>query len=186
MGLNIVQVGSHKGYDDLSEIVKKYKPEEIDNLILVEPQDQYNNSLHECYNGYHPKIENIVISLDENKDTINFYYTSETEVSSVDPSHLIKHAQYKYNVKEFPALTINNLLEKYKIYVVDVLFIDAEGIDDKIIMSIDFDRYDIHQIYYENLHINCSVVSSFLKDKGYSIQNNILSNGWTNKATKIK
>lgn len=186
MGLNIVQIGSHKGYDDLTEIVKKYRPEQINNLILIEPHDQYNSSLQECYQGYYPKIENLVISLDENKNTINFYYTSETEVSSINPTHLIKHGQYKYGVREFPSLTLNKLLEKYNISFVDVLFIDAEGIDDKIIMSIDFDNYQIKEIYYENLHINSNIVASFLKEKGYSIQNNILSNGWTNKATKIK
>lgn len=186
MGLNIVQIGSHKGYDDLSEIVKKYRCEEIDNLILVEPHNQYNISLQKCYYGYNPKIENIVISLDENQDKINFYYTSETEVSSINPSHLIKHAQYNYSVREFPSLTINKLFEKYNISVVDILFIDAEGIDDKIIKDINFERYQVQEIYYENLHINSSIVSSFLKEKGYSIQNNILFNGWTDKATKIK
>ena len=186
MGLNIVQIGSHKGYDDLSEIVKKYKSEDVEKLILVEPQEQFNQSLQECYEGYNPKIENIVICLDESQNNINFYFTKETEVSSVNPRHLIKHNQFNYSVKEFPSLTINKLLKKYDIKSLDILFIDAEGIDDQIIMSIDFNDFNINEIYYENLHINNNSVADFLKSKGYDVKSNILSNGWTNKATKIK
>jgi FkbM family methyltransferase len=184
MGLNIIQIGSHKGYDDLTEIVKKHKPEEIENLILVEPQQQFNESLNDCYLEYKPKIENIVITPNENETTTNFYHSNNTEVSSIIPNHLVKHHQFSYQETQYSCMTINNLIKKYNLSKIDILFIDAEGIDDQIIRSIDFEKNEILEIYYENLHINNNLLIEFLKSKNYQVVKNILFNGWTNKAFK--
>ena len=184
MGLNIIQIGSHKGYDDLTEIVKKINPQEINNLILIEPQNEFNKSLQECYTGYNPKIENIVITPNDD-ELVKFYHSDQTEVSSLNPQHLVKHHQFKYVESEYPSLSFNKLMEKYGLKKIDILFIDAEGLDDKIIMSIDFDKYEVDEIYYENLHINNSDMISFLRSKNYQVTSNILFNGWTNKAKKI-
>jgi FkbM family methyltransferase len=184
MGLKILQIGTHSGHDDLTEIVKKYDPKDVEVLILVEPQYQFNPTLLECYSEYNPIIENIVISISENEGKIKFYHSNETEVSSVNPNHLKKHGQFIFKESEFQCMTLNNLLLKYNLTELDILFIDAEGIDDKIIMSIDFNRFNIDEIFYENLHINNKNLEDFLKSKNYNIISNILLNGWTNKAKK--
>jgi hypothetical protein len=182
--MNIVQIGTHKAYDDLYSIVSEINPSDIENLILIEPQEQYNPSISECYNRYNPSIENILIHY-KDIDNEYFYYTNETEVSSIKSSHLIEHYQSNYNIISKKCITINKLFEKYKMSKIDILFIDAEGIDDEIIYSIDFDKYDVSEIYYENLHINNASVENFLVKKNYSVTKNVLSNGWTNKAKKL-
>jgi hypothetical protein len=85
---------------------------------------------------------------------------------------------------ELDSITVNNLLLKHKIDTLDILFIDAEGMDSEIIKSIDFNKFDIKKIYYENLHINNQELIIFLESKNYFINEGQLSNGWTNEAIK--
>lgn len=187
MKMNIIQIGAHKGDDDLTKIVKKFKPEEISKIILVEPQEEFNDSLKNCYKLYPFFIENIVITPNENEDKIKFYTCLEEknkEISSISKSHLQKHNQNNFLEREFICLTINKLLKKYQIKKLDILFIDAEGLDDKIIKSIDFDNFDIKKIFYENLHINNEEIKIFLNSKNYYINEKTLTNGWTNEAIK--
>jgi len=186
--MKILQIGSHKGYDDLTEMVKKNKFSEVDILILVEPQQEFNDSLSLCYSGYNFIIENLVITDNENQKTCKFYSCVEEknkEISSLEKNHLMKHNQFNYVEKEHTCMTLNNLLKIYDIKSLDILFIDSEGFDDKIIKSIDFDTFDIKKIYYENLHINDDDLTEFLTQKKYKLNKNILLNGWTNEAIKI-
>ena len=77
---------------------------------------------------------------------------------------------------------MNNLLDKYNITELDILFIDTEGFDDKIIMSIDYEKFNIKSIFYENLHIENNPLIEFLNKKNYIVSENLLSFGWTNNA----
>ena len=186
--MKIIQIGAHKGYDDLTDIVKNIDNSIIESLILVEPQQEFNESLNSCYSGYNFTIENLVITDNEDDKTCKFYSCIEEknkEISSLNKEHLIKHNQFNYIEKEYKCITLNGLLKKYNIKTLDILFIDSEGFDDKIIKSIDFDEFEIKKIYYENLHINNNEIIEFLITKNYKLNKNILSNGWTNEAIKI-
>ena len=79
---------------------------------------------------------------------------------------------------------INQLFEKYNITDLDILYIDAEGIDDLIIKSIDFNKINISKIYFENLHITQPDIYTYLENKGYKIKKNIGHNFWTDLAEK--
>ena len=185
--MNIVQVGSHKGNDDLTQIIKNFKFEEISKLILIEPQKEFNEDLEKCYLGYNFSIENIVITSDKSKNKITFFSCLEDknkEISSISKEHLFKHNQRNFIETEIECSTINDILLKYEIEHLDILFIDAEGFDEYIIKSIDFDIFNIDKIYYENLHVNNFELKSFLDSKNYKINENILTNGWTNEAIK--
>ena len=74
---------------------------------------------------------------------------------SFDKNHLIKHGVKKSDiVKEVVESTsIDNLIKKYKIDIVDLLFIDAEGYDADIIE--DFLRTSLMRpiIIFEYLHV---------------------------------
>ena len=83
------------------------------------------------------------------------------EVASVDINHITKH--YPNTVDRvvktsIESITINDLFEKHNLSKIDILFIDAEGIDDIIIRSIDFSKIEINQIYFENLHIKINTL----------------------------
>ena len=79
-------------------------------------------------------------------------------------------------------MTLNQLLYRYNIREVDVLFIDTEGFDDKIIESINFNEFKIKEIYYENLHINVEKLRGFLRDNNYTVQSGIGFGGWSDCA----
>jgi hypothetical protein len=81
-------------------------------------------------------------------------------------------------------ISINDLFKKYNLTSIDILFIDAEGYDDKIIKSINFDEFDIKKIYFENLHISDFYVYDILKSEKYEIIKNIGTNGWCDLAIK--
>jgi len=185
--MKIVQIGSHKGYDDLTKLVKTMTTQNIEILILIEPQSEFNPSLKECYLGYNFFIENIIITNDDKLKKCKFYSCEEDknkEISSLKKEHLFKHNQYNFNEKEIKCLTLNNLLLKYEIKDLDILFIDSEGFDGEIIKSIDYEKFNIKKIFYENLHINNEDVINFLEEKNYIINKNVLLNGWTNEAIK--
>lgn len=187
MGINIVQVGAHKGNDDLTRIIKNFKFDEISKLILIEPQKEFNQDLEYCYSGYNFSIENIVITSDSTESKVTFFSCVEDknkEISSISKEHLFKHNQTNFVETEIECTTINGILIKYEIDNLDILFIDAEGFDEYIIKSIEFDKFNIRKIYYENLHVNNFELKSFLISKNYKINENILTNGWTNEAIK--
>ena len=190
--MNIVQIGSNKGNDDLSTIIFDNK-EKIKNLILVEPLSLHNNDLDNFYRDIpNRKIINSIISDREDHELINFYYHVEVgpgyEVASLDKNHIIKHYPSSSDDKivemKLPSLTIDQLLKNNDLKNIDILFIDAEGMDDRLIRSIDFNKLDIKQLYFGNLHLDYYEVSSFLKNKGYELVSNWGYNGWMSVATK--
>ena len=192
--MNILQVGSNDGNDDCYKFIEISGKKNIDNLILIEPLDKYNIKLRERYKDIkNLYIENIAITENEEIDEVDFYIvidniTTKDQVSSINKNHPISHgiSDNEINHVKINASTINKILKKYNIYKLDFLFIDAEGADSKIIKSIDYHKYDIRNIEYENLYIDNSDLTSFLKTVGYHVINNIGHVGWSNRAVKIK
>lgn len=197
--MKFMQIGSHKGYDDFTEILKKFNPEQVELIILIEPNNEFNAHLKDCYSDYNFIIENVVINNVCEYETVKFYSCRKdmypdkdgsnfSELSSLSKSHLIKHG-VDYNgieENEIPCYTINSMLNKYNIHELDYLFIDAEGHDLELIESIDLENFNIKKIFYENLHIDNERMISFLNSKNYSVNKNTLMNGWSSEATKIK
>lgn len=191
--MNIVQIGSNKGYDDLTNIVQKYNPNEINFILLVEPHLEFNKSLEECYKNYNFVIENVVVNTDENQKKVNFFTCDKSmglnysEISSLDKNHIIKHGirSDQIEMKELDCFTLNNLLKKYNLNKIDILFLDVESMDAQLIKSIDFTNIEINKIYYENLHVDNADLINFFSSKGYIVISNVLTNGWSNEAQKL-
>ena len=186
--MNIVQIGTNRAYDDLTELIGNKEP---DVLILIEPLSIHNNKIKECYSWVkNLYIENIVIS--NNKDIISFYYHElngpEYVLASTSIEHILKHNYRIDGIKELKVQsnTINEIFDKYNIKDIDILYIDSEGFYFEIIKSIDYNKYNIKKIYFENLHIDKNVVHSFLEKLNYNIIEYIGENGWTNVAVKSK
>jgi FkbM family methyltransferase len=177
--MNIVQIGACVGNDALTEYVNSQ--ETITNLILVEPMVIHNDKLKESYKDHKFVIENSAITPNSSIQEMSFYYHKEDgpnfEVASVNKEHILKHVIYNPKLTEdgivelqVPCLTINQLFEKHNLKTIDYLFIDAEGIDDQIILSIDFKKYDIRKIFFEAHHIDIHNLTMFLKYAGYTCE----------------
>lgn len=185
--MNIVQIGANRGNDDLTQIIGKIKP---DKFIIVEPMAIHNEFIKKCYDWIDIKIiENLAIT-PEKIDTIEFYYHKddgpEYQVASTDKNHILKHRYSESGIETIlvSGITLNDLLKKHSIIELDVLFIDAEGLDEDIIKSINFEEFKINKIYFENLHLKTDI-NFYLKNKGYDITTGIGSNGWMNLASLI-
>lgn len=193
--MKIVQIGTNSANDDLSDFIKGL--DYIEKLVLVEPLDLHNDNIIRCYefvdNVY---IENSIITDDISISECDIYYHENDgpfyEIASLSKEHILKHSIYNPNLTEegikkisIPSLTINELFEKHSLFDIDLVFIDVEGLDDKLIYSIDFSRFNINTIIYENLHINNERLIDYLIDNGYQVNEFIGSNGWSNKAVKV-
>lgn len=180
----IVQIGANRGYDELTSIIKDLL---VTKLILVEPLNKFNDSLLKCYS--HIKdlyIENIAITDDPNQETSLFFLHEKMDGNLEQASLLECHVNKVFNKSEYTSektyenqliktqvdcSTINKLFDKYKLNKIDILFIDAEGFDQRIIKSIDFKQFDIKKIYYENMHIDKNELSCFLENLNYNVVN---------------
>ena len=182
--MNIVQIGTNRAYDNLAAIVHQYSPEIIHHLILIEPFNLHNNSIQSCYANYASKlhIENIIIS-DSPVTTNKLWYhpndlnhQNAAELASLNKQHSINIRSYYKEDEvvglELPNFTANQLFDKYNLQTIDILYIDTEGFDDKIIYSINFKKYNIRTMYYENLHIDRDKLRTFLSGINYQIDIN--------------
>lgn len=190
----ILQIGTNKGYDDITKYVFNYK-DILEKFIAIEPLVVHNISINECYKEI-PQliIENVAIVPRVVSPTMTFYYHQDDgpgfEVASSDKNHILKHQIYNSKLTEegiiectIPCMTINDMFEKHNLTKIDILYIDAEGMDFEIIKSIDF-KYDIVNIIYEHLHIDGEAAIKFLENKGYTTSRNFGHNGWSHAAIK--
>lgn len=185
--MNLIQIGTNNANDDFFSIVKSIGKEKIKNLILVEPISYLNETIKNCYYGFDYKIENVVITDDEKKHKETFFISSRYHwLSSISKKHIEKHVgETTLQQEEIECLTLNNLFERYNLKEIDILFVDSEGFDDKLIMSIDFNKFDINKIYYEDVHIDNENLKKFLINKGYQITKANFADNLTSVATKI-
>lgn len=71
-------------------------------------------------------------------------------------------------VVEVDCTTISKLLERYNIRKIDLLSVDIEGGEGRILNSIDFDQVEIKAILVEN-NFNEQAIRDFLLSKNYSL-----------------
>jgi FkbM family methyltransferase len=194
----IVQIGANRGNDELTSIIKDIF---VNKLILVEPMSKFNKSLLKCYEGIDNLfIENIAITDDVDKKSEVFYLHEKMDENVEQASLLKSHINKVFNRPEYTSdkpydlqliemkvncSTINELFNKYELKNIDILFIDAEGFDSKIIKSIDFDNFNVSKIYYENMHIDAVDMSNFLENLGYKVSNGTSYTPHNSIATKI-
>ena len=153
-----------KNYNDSSKVfVVEANPKNIDKL-----KSSYKNFKN-------IDILNFAISYN-NYDEISLYYSEDDaphyQTCSSNINHVKKHYPNsiikKFNIK---SVSINDFFEKYSISEVDYLSIDIEGLDYEVLMSIDFNKFNIKNISIEYLHLTKfqkKNLINFLSKRGYS------------------
>jgi len=139
---SLLQIGANDGkrFDELNYFIKKYKIKSI----LVEPINKYFNELKSNYlNFAFVQVENSAISVDDeisylfavNDKYINKYDEHVKGLNSFEIKHLIKHGVKKKHIekKKITSQSILNLIDKYNIEELDLLCVDTEGYDGKIV-----------------------------------------------------
>ena len=170
---NLIQIGANDGkrFDEISKFIKKNNELKA---ILVEPVKKYFEELKKNYKDFNNiKLENSAIS---KNNEINFLYcvkdkylkNYQDHIKGVN-SHEIKHL-LNHNVKEshiekikVETLTFQNLIKKYNLTEIDLLYIDVEGYDDKIVLDF-LDNSKLRPILiFEYVHIKNTSLKILIK-----------------------
>jgi beta-1,4-mannosyl-glycoprotein beta-1,4-N-acetylglucosaminyltransferase len=171
----IVQIGSNKGNDKLTEFIKNNNVK-LDFGLFVEPVPFHITELTDCYKDYsNVVIENIAIKLpnDEKKEMVLYYHLDDGpnyEVASFSKDHILKHYNSdKMGTLVVPVLSLEELFDKYNLKKIDWLLIDVEGLDGEIVETFNWSKYDIKRIDVEHIHWGEKKENLFQKfyDMGY-------------------
>ena len=160
---SLIQIGANDGkrFDEISSFIKKNHELKA---ILVEPVKKYFVQLKENYKDFkNIKFENSAIS---KNNEINFLYCVKDKflanyqdhikgINSHEMKHLLNHNVKKSHIEKIKVetLTFENLLKKYDFTEIDLLYIDVEGYDDKIVLDF-LDNSQLRPILiFEYIHI---------------------------------
>lgn len=164
---NLVQIGSNDGISN--DPLYKHLVQNLWNAILVEPVPHTFEKLKINYNKYKNRIkfENSIISSSDgfeyfyslNKKSLHKYPIHANQLSSLtDDVILLLKPEYPNVEKDIiksilPSITFDSLIKKYSFNKVDLIHIDVEGNDDKIIASINMEKYQPDIVIFEHIHL---------------------------------
>tara|TARA_B100000780_G_scaffold3015_1_gene2511 strand:+ start:118 stop:870 length:753 start_codon:yes stop_codon:yes gene_type:complete len=168
----IIQIGANDGqsFDELSYFIKKNRT----NSLLVEPIVENFTKLQTHYKNLDfIKLENSAISINDEVSKlykVNSKYTSKygshiSAIPSFNEKHLINHGVNKKHIvtELVTPITIKKLIAKYNIDNLDLLFVDAEGYDGKIIYDF-LDSSNLRPfMIFEYIHIHNDTFLNLIK-----------------------
>ena len=179
----LIQIGANDGsrFDELNIFIKKYKIKSI----LVEPINEYFEDLKRNYKNFeNVYFENSAITVGTkekeiyavNNKNLDDYDEHIKGISSFDKNHLIKHGVKSNHIlkKKINCISILNLLKKYNISNLDILFIDAEGYDGDILIDFFNNSNQEPILIFEYIHIENKIFKdlvNILSKKNYSYFN---------------
>lgn len=109
----------------------------------------------------------------QNDEAVNFYKLSLPTRNTMDKERADREAAAGVKIREvirIPCIEVNELLEKYK-FEPDYLSIDIEGMDYRVLRTIDFNRFRIKVVVaeYSDELIHGENMSQYMEKCGYRI-----------------
>lgn len=170
-----VQVGAFDGKDHLRELVFRYDLAGI----LAEPQSGPFAALQATYAG-RPKLKLRNVAVSEHDETRPFYTVSgppwTAELASFDVDTILSH--------DTPELKLSERLTRHEVSCesfetllagveqVDLLQIDAEGYDARLLELFDFERWQPSIIQFEHRHLSMAdheAAVALLVERGFLV-----------------
>tara|TARA_B100002019_G_scaffold76724_1_gene66246 strand:- start:1106 stop:1852 length:747 start_codon:yes stop_codon:yes gene_type:complete len=164
---SIIQIGSNDGirFDKLNYFIKKHNPF----AIFVEPIITNFESLKKNYSLKKNFIfENSAISVNDEfselfkvkESCLHLYDDHIIGVTSFDQKHLIKHGVNKNHITKevVNSISIKELLMKHSIENFDLLYMDTEGYDAKIVID-----------FFKNSQIRPIILFEYIHTKNQSL-----------------
>ena len=141
----------------------------------------------DLFNFFRPKDNNINSAISNKVEKVKlFYYHQKSPINTLDEKISLKQ-QAKIEKKiDIQTNTLENILDNYSIKTIDLLTIDVEGFELKVLNGLNFDKYkpsviiveflDLEankwEIPYNNLdNVLKSEIYSFLINKNYKLVN---------------
>jgi FkbM family methyltransferase len=186
---NLIQIGANDGtrFDILNSYIKKHKTKSI----LVEPIKENYEKLKKNYKDCDfISFENSAISVN---DEISFLYKVNEKyvknydnhipgITSFNKEHLLKHGVKNRHIvcENVSSINMKDLITKYQLKSLDLLYVDAEGYDGKIIIDFLMTTNMKPVIILEFIHIKNIIFESLIQIleeneyKLFSINENLL------------
>lgn len=166
MKIDFIQIGANVGNTNNDPLYKKIVNENWKG-VLVEPnpkafkqlQKNYQNieGLYFCEAAITDKNDDIALYVDNYHIDNNGKGEGTSQHGSCLYSVItdrLKHKKEELSVVLCKGITLDSLATLFNIESVKHLYIDTEGFDAKIILSIDFSKFDFEYIQYEHAHIS--------------------------------
>jgi FkbM family methyltransferase len=179
----LIQIGANDGnrFDELNKFIKEHKIKSI----LVEPINEYFEDLKRNYQNFeNVYFENSAITVAAkekeifavNNNNLKDYDEHIKGINSFDKNHLIKHGVKSKHIikKKINCISILNLLEKYNISNLDILFVDAEGYDGDILLDFLSNSKQEPILIFEYIHVKNKILKDLIDKitkKNYSYFN---------------
>lgn len=182
--IGILQIGAHNGVDNNS--VSMFSLAGLDNttVVLVEPHPKMFAELSENYSSY-DNVKCLNVAIGEIVGVQPFFTVSESsslpewtnQLSTFDKQQILKFAPDLQGIEDnivetlVDCLTFDYVVRKELKNGVDVVLIDVEGFDAKIVRSIPLNAYRPSIISFEHKHLTSSDfidVIGYLAQYGYS------------------
>jgi FkbM family methyltransferase len=169
--INVVQVGAFDGQmsDPLQKIVGYSKSR----CLLVEPQPGPFQVLQKRYGG-NPAValENAAVTEQDGPVTMFIPSDQASPMASIDPNHYKKFGLKRDALRKIsvPGLTPKTLVSKHHLAVIDVLQIDTEGYDARLVSMFVNAGFKPSIINFESLHCgdaDLAMVRQLLETNGY-------------------
>ena len=192
-----IQIGAHDGRSN--DWVYPFAREMGWAGLLVEPVPYLFDRLVDNYRGA-PGIAFENAALDEHNGRKCFYRLRETtdplpswydKIGSLDLATLLKHRSLIPDIKSYilqddvECLTFETLIERHRVKHIDLILIDTEGYDLKVLKMIDFRRFRPKLIIYEQELLSPedkAAAHSLLRSYGYVVHPIEMNNAATRTA----
>ncbi len=106
------------------------------------------------YEKFRPEDININCGVSDAEGVMDFLVCGAYSESTFDNRLFHKQNLQLKEVRQVPVHTLDNILQKNDIHDIDFLDIDAEGFDEKIIQSFNWEKYSPKCVLVEILHKN--------------------------------
>ncbi len=180
-GVFVLQIGANDGIhnDPVWFFIRKHGWD----ALLVEPVPRIFESLKENYRK-HSGVRFANVAISDRDESRPFFFLDDpngelpawaSEVGSFIPELVDKEIQGR-DVSRFlreievPCLTPETLLRQYQVKQVDLVVIDAQGYDDRIVQCLPLERIRPKIIVYEHCMLSRerrAACDAFLEDHGY-------------------
>ena len=126
----------------------------------------------DLFNFLRPDDFNLHCAVSEKNQIIKTYFQKDlSQLSTTDEEQAKKVFKGKIKTKEIQSYSLDHIIENSKFCnkEIDLLDIDVEGADFKVLLGLNFERYKPKLICVEihNKNINDDVIYEFLIEKGY-------------------
>ena len=180
-----VSIGAFDGLsnDPISQFVQNHHCQGI----LLEPQASAFDQLQNNYAAF-PNFKLLNMAIDEASGSRDIFYIPggidglpdwTEQLASFNVDHILKHEQTVEGLSEHihqqtvETISFADLLDKFKLSKIDVLQIDAEGMDAQLLKWFPFEEVKPSLLYYETAHmtpIEHLDVRKYLEGYGYLVR----------------